>query len=62
MKTFTIQNTETGWIKADMTAQEVKEFCFKKLSRNNFNAICLVDYTITDEQTSERFPLSNWKI
>jgi hypothetical protein len=62
MKTFTIQNTETGWVKTDMTAQEVKEFCFKKLSRSNFSQIALVEYTITDEQTSERYPLSNWKI
>jgi hypothetical protein len=45
-----------------MTAEEVKQFCFKKLSKNNFNAIVLVDYTITDEQTSECYPLSNWKI
>jgi len=57
--TYTITNTQTGWSKSSMSADEVKQFHFNKLSKSGFSPIAVVDYQVKNEQNNEIYNLSN---
>lgn len=57
---YTINNKQTGkLVKSGMTFQEVKRLVFNKMSRNNFNDVCLVDYQVVDEANGDYLPLQH---
>lgn len=59
---FTIINTINSWKKEKMTCEEVNKFYFNKISKSNFNPICVIDYIIIDEKTGETYNMSNMRL
>lgn len=56
---FTVKNEMNGFVKSNMTFEEVRKFHFNKLSKNKFDVTCVVDLVIIDEDSKEEFRMSN---